>query len=94
MIYYMYKRGLVPIPSPPHIFHQVQSKQIIACAMVLEFPFGVSPRPLNRVGVESGHWVHKILGEVDCAMDISTPIKGVICLPHVSVDSRTTSDIL
>ena len=87
----MYERGLVPIPSPPHIFHQVRSKQIIACAMVLEFPFGVSPRPLDRVGVD---WVHKILGVVDCAMDISTPIKGAICLPHVSVNSRTTSDIL
>ena len=39
-------------------------------------------------------WIHKILRAVDCAMDVSTPIKGVACPPQVSVDSRTTSDIL
>ena len=31
---------------------------------------------------------------VDRAIDVSTPIKGVVCPPQVSVDSRTTSDIL
>ena len=39
-------------------------------------------------------WIHEILSVVDRAMDVSTPIKEVICPPQVSVDSRTTSDIL
>ena len=37
---------------------------------------------------------HEILRVVDCAMNVSTPIKGVVCPPQVSVDSGTTSDIL
>ena len=49
------------------------------------------PRSLYRVCVD---WIHEILRVVDCAMDVSTPIKEVICPPQVSVDSRTTSDIL
>ena len=39
-------------------------------------------------------WIHEILSVVDRAMDVSTPIKGVVCSPQISVDSRTTSDIL
>ena len=39
-------------------------------------------------------WIHEILRVVDRAMNVSTPIKGVVCPPQVSVDSRTTSDIL
>ena len=35
-------------------------------------------------------WIHEILRVVDRAMDVSTPIKGVVCSPQVSVDSRTT----
>ena len=44
--------------------------------------------------MDSGHWIHEILRVVDRAMDIPTPIEGVVCTPQVSVDSRTTSDIL
>ena len=50
--------------------------------------------------VQGGFWTRKevcvdeILRVVDRAMDVSTPIKGVVCPPQVSVDSRTTSDIL
>ena len=39
-------------------------------------------------------WIHEILRVVDHAMDVSTPIKEIICPPRVSVNSRTTSDIL
>ena len=39
-------------------------------------------------------WIHKILRAVDHAMDVSAPIKRVACLPQVSVDSHTMSDIL
>ena len=39
-------------------------------------------------------WIHEILRVVNRAMDVSTLIKGVVCPPQVSVESRTTSDIL
>ena len=38
-------------------------------------------------------WIHEISRVVDRAMDVSTPIKGVVCPPQVSVDSRTASDM-
>ena len=90
----MCERGLFPVSPPPHVLHQVRPKQILACAVVFQLLLGVSPRSLYRVCVDSGHWIHEILRVVDRAMDVSTLTKGVVCPPQVSVDSRTTSDIL
>ena len=86
--------GPSAISPPPHVFNQIRPKQILTCAVVFQLLLGVSPRSLYRVRVDSGHWIHEILRVVDRAMDIPTPIKGAVCTPQVSVDSRTTSDIL
>ena len=77
------KRGKLPFKA---IFQQLAKYFCtpIMKSFVLQIQGGFWTRKEVRVD-----WIHEILRVVDCAVDVSTPIKGVVCPPQVSVDTHT-----